>query len=466
MRISWRTACSLFAFPRSWLAKMPTKAPSKRPAPPILHRWVCLPLPVPGKNRLKFLGGISMRHPAGRLSAALHDRLESLQRKNSRLRTEMLEPYEFRSIKAAEVVPWLSLVTAGFAHLDIVRSYFERHWYSDPDRCVAGTFVAIERATGDFVGSVRVFMRSIAMQGGQEARMGGIGEVCTLRRAQHRGIGTKLLTMAIVYMETARFDVSVLHAISSAAHIYQRLGWCKIDAPMHTVALSVRTQINPSAITIAALDFELAAWESTWPALALVYQRFCSAQRLDGCHVRSADYWRHWIRNPAEGYAYDDEERRGRLVMRGWLAKNSGSGEVVGYAIVKEGETVTQAAEAVERSAGTVGNKSEDRIRTLNLLDYAAAPGSADENEALLLQLLATARAAFSCAATQGQPCCVNIPAPFAPRLCSKSPACTSELMQWMYRPISARGKALLHGGQGIAGIESARHAVQMLDQF
>ncbi len=189
-----------------------------------------------------------------RLSAALRCCLESLQRENSRLRTEILKRYDFRSITEAEVVPWLSLVTAGFAHLDIVRSYFERHWYSDPDRCVAGTFVAIERSTGDFVGSVRVFIRSIAIKGGQEVKMGGIGEVCTLRRAQHRGIGTKLLTMATGYMEAAGFDVSVLHAIFSAAHIYQRLGWYKIDAPMHTVTLSAKHQVDPTAFTIEALD--------------------------------------------------------------------------------------------------------------------------------------------------------------------------------------------------------------------
>ena len=139
-----------------------------------------------------------------------------------------LDPYfDFRALRhEGELDAWLDLVCEVFGDLNIPRSYFARHWSSDPPslRKLSGVLVAVERQSGNLVATVRVFRRTIRLAGGKQVTVGGLGEVSTLAAYRGRGICTRLLKMALAEMAHSGLKASSLHAASAASAIYRRLG--------------------------------------------------------------------------------------------------------------------------------------------------------------------------------------------------------------------------------------------------
>ncbi len=135
--------------------------------------------------------------------------------------------FEFRTLRhEGELEAWLDLVCEVFGDLDIPRSYFARHWSSDPPslRKLSGVLVAVERQSGNMVATVRVFRRTIRLASGKQVTVGGLGEVSTIAAYRGRGICTRLLKMALAEMARSGLKASSLHAASAASAIYRRLG--------------------------------------------------------------------------------------------------------------------------------------------------------------------------------------------------------------------------------------------------
>ena len=240
----------------------------------------------------------------------------------------------------------------------------------------AGIFVAVCVGTGRIVGSVRVFQRTVQAgdDGATQLAMGGLGEVGTLPAWRKKGIATHLLKMAIAYMQKKQLAVSGLHAASAAANIYRRLGWRAASMPMCTVPLGLKQSLSAFATAkstgfndhlkavLRASTKELRFDEATMQRLAPVYSNF--SKSMPGSMVRTREYWRAWITNPAEGFSVRgvpgaEEEVR---CIRGWEITDAQTGVTTAYVMVKAAKTTSQAVE---------GGGGDGTGRTLNVVDFA-----------------------------------------------------------------------------------------------
>jgi len=129
----------------------------------------------------------------------------------------MEENLEFRNLREDELSQWYDFVDSVF--LRTPREYFVRHWEKDPFKDLSGIFVCVSHK--QIVSSVRVYHRKIFISG-HIFQMGGIGEVSTSKDYRRRGLATKLLKMAISYMEEKHMPVS---ALGGDEKIYSELGW-------------------------------------------------------------------------------------------------------------------------------------------------------------------------------------------------------------------------------------------------
>eukprot|EP01043_Picozoa_sp_COSAG02_P010269 COSAG02_NODE_358_length_23882_cov_25.508683_9_plen_323_part_00 len=150
---------------------------------------------------------------------------------------ELDKHFDFRALRhEGELEAWLDLVCEVFADLKIPRSYFARHWSSDPPslRKLSGVLVAVERRSGRFVATVRIFRRTIRLADGKQVTVGGLGEVSTLDAYRSRGLCSRLLKMSLAEMAKMGLKASSLHAASAASAIYRRLGkWPVAVALVH-----------------------------------------------------------------------------------------------------------------------------------------------------------------------------------------------------------------------------------------
>ena len=197
--------------------------------------------------------------------------------------------FELRSLRSeAELDPWLDLVVEVFGPLAIPRQYFQRHWDSDTDasRQLAGILVAVERASGRMVATVRVFSRALRI-GGDTVPVGGIGEVSTLPAFRRRGLATALLKRAIRYMHAGAdppFACSTLHAASAAAAIYRRLGWADVATPLHRISVPALEAADARGVA----EFHFEADEAGGEGQAQGAQEAQEAQEADAA-------WQHLV---------------------------------------------------------------------------------------------------------------------------------------------------------------------------
>lgn len=138
-------------------------------------------------------------------------------------------------------------------------SYFERHWFSDPNRDLKGILVAVVRkcqpnqkedSSSDddivenvptstvlplhksphrelIVSSVRIYKRKIFV-GEKQINIAGIGEVCTRDEFRCRGLAKRLLRAAIDLSSSMNLCLSALHASPKFTKFYSSLGWVSV----------------------------------------------------------------------------------------------------------------------------------------------------------------------------------------------------------------------------------------------
>jgi hypothetical protein len=268
--------------------------------------------------------------------------------------TELEAHFEFRALShEGELEAWLDLVCEVFGDLNIPRSYFARHWSSDPPglRKLSGVLVAVERRSNKMVATVRIFRRTIRLAGGKQITVGGLGEVSTLTAYRGRGICTRLLKMSLAEMARSGIKASSLHAASQASAIYRRLGWQPVPMPTLTLPLQYGGGHSGGCAapvphyTVRELSWEQEGWPAVIARLAPLNASFMSA--LEGSFVRSEEYWATWIHAPAE--ALDSAGFPTKGVMRGWevlAEEEDGDGlTVVAYAIFKRAGSFSSGAE-------------------------------------------------------------------------------------------------------------------------
>ncbi|MCH4888504.1 GNAT family N-acetyltransferase [Acidaminobacter sp. JC074] len=189
---------------------------------------------------------------------------------------------EFRRLHNNELNQWFKLCHTAF---NVAETYFRRHFYSDPKRNTDGIFVAVDNK--ELVGTVRVFEREIYYHG-QPVKMGGVGEVCTLASHYRQGIAKTLLTMAIDYMTSNDFKVSVLG--SGADKLYEALGY-KSRERLYKL-LELKAKDNDYCFESIEHD--------DYSRLAKLYHKV--SVKLDGPMVRSLEYFQTWFKEESSNY--------------------------------------------------------------------------------------------------------------------------------------------------------------------
>ena len=380
--------------------------------------------------------------------------------------------FEFRSLThEGELEVWLDLVCEVFGDLNIPRSYFARHWTSDPPalRRLNMILVAVERGCGRMVATVRIFRRTIRVAGGKHTTVGGLGEVSTLPQFRGRGICTRLLRMSLSEMERSGIKASSLHAASAASAIYKRLGWHPV--PMPTLTLPLKFNVPGGGCTapvahyrVRELSWELEDWAGVTARLAPLNAMFMSP--LEGSFVRSDEYWATWIRSPAEALDPDGLPTPG--VLRGWevVAEEEEGETVIAYGIFKRAGSFSSGAE-VELAASNgepmtdadgVLLQAEAEVPTITLMDFASqAEAGSSASEGWLMHLAATAAMAYFALPPRvpgaAAMTCPSLLAPRASRpggggvtspqgewMCKHSAAIPTRLISW---EISDRSRAL-----------------------
>lgn len=215
--------------------------------------------------------------------------------------------------------------------------------------------------------------------------------MCTEPGWRRKGLASRLLKMALAYMQDSGMEVSALHAATEAQPLYSALGFRAVPLPFHRCTISESQDLHETGETVRPLAFrDDAAWADALRRLQPLQRRFC-----DGLHCaeRTEEYWRKWVRYPAEALDCCGNEADG--VMRGWemYGNFGGNPSLVAYIIVKASASFSSAYEASDDSRLS----SSEVPLTITLLDFASIepPGSLG-SEAVLFRLLATAKSSFS----------------------------------------------------------------------
>eukprot|EP00871_Galdieria_phlegrea_P006074 jgi/Galph1/954/GphlegSOOS_G5704.1 len=199
---------------------------------------------------------------------------------------------EIRSIQENELDDWFSFVTKAFGHKKNPpsRSYFERHFWSDPWRNIDGIFVAVE--DGEIVGTVRNFNRELYCQR-KKVKVCGIGEVCTHENYRGRGIATKLLEHSISYMTESKFALSLLHT-GTASKLYESLGWVAVGREYRSRRIrSPLYSTLPIDLTVEVCSGEI--FEGQWlESLRDIYNN-CSINYNGPVVRQDIQYWKQWV---------------------------------------------------------------------------------------------------------------------------------------------------------------------------
>ncbi|MCL2517919.1 MAG: GNAT family N-acetyltransferase [Oscillospiraceae bacterium] len=181
----------------------------------------------------------------------------------------------FRTIKPNEFDAWVQLCADGFGQPP---TEFHDHFVNDPYADYDGVFVACD---GDkMVSTVRVFRREIYLNG-QKVKMGGIGEVCTLKEYRKQGLSSELLRMSIDYMNNNDMPVSML--FTGVNGHYLKHGWFTVIRRVGDVALDV-PQISGGFRTPTPADTDV-----------LVKLYVSSNSNYNCMLVREKEYWNKWV---------------------------------------------------------------------------------------------------------------------------------------------------------------------------
>lgn len=204
----------------------------------------------------------------------------------------------YRHIEPSELESWAKLCEEGF---NGDWKYFVRHYVNDPYADPEGVFVADD--DGKLASSVRVFTREVYIRG-EKVKMGGIGEVTTLKEYRGQGISTVLLRKAVEYMESRGLNISFL--FTGTNHHYAHVGWFTVPRRYLHIALDG----SPSPLKLRR------ACDEDIPLLASLHQKF--APSFSGSVVRDEEYIRRWTGASSFVLAFDGDEPTASAI---WEAK-------------------------------------------------------------------------------------------------------------------------------------------------
>jgi len=199
--------------------------------------------------------------------------------------------YELRGLQESEIEAWSNFCASIFAYKanPPQASYFQRHYYNDPDR--QASLIRVAFYENQMVASVRVFCRKVSDGKGGSIAAGGIGEVCTDSNHRRRGLSKQLLQDAIEIMTKKGMKMSLLHAAPSFFPVYESAGYeCTLSE--WSVVPVDRSKLDASAEDSATI--RLASFPDDTEALMTLYQRL-SVSRFCGCIARSKEYWNTYL---------------------------------------------------------------------------------------------------------------------------------------------------------------------------
>lgn len=186
--------------------------------------------------------------------------------------------YELRSLRQDELEAWYAFCAKQFA--PVSADYFRAHFENDPDRSVENIFVALR--DGEIVSSVRLFTRSVYVNG-RNARVGGIGEVCTDPSARGNGLSTRLLTRAMDTADARGYELGMLYGVLQSH--YGRQGF--ENAPGSYKRVNVTA---PDAAAGQVRPFERADLDAVMGLHDLYSSQFDFAYRRT-----TREYWEKWV---------------------------------------------------------------------------------------------------------------------------------------------------------------------------
>ena len=203
--------------------------------------------------------------------------------------------YCMRGLADDEIEPWAQFCSSVFSYKanPPPSSYFERHFYNDPDR--NASFVRVMMHNGQIVSSCRIFHRQISLNG--HVLAGGIGEVCTVAQHRKRGLSKILLHNSIQIMMDRGMKLSLLHAAPAFFPVYEKSGGYECVTSRWSLVTVVRSNLNGIADPFTV---RLAQFPKDTAQLQKIHQQY-SERRFHGCILRSEAYWNSYISKELEG---------------------------------------------------------------------------------------------------------------------------------------------------------------------
>ncbi|CAJ1920270.1 unnamed protein product [Cylindrotheca closterium] len=210
--------------------------------------------------------------------------------------------YIIRGLNEDEIASWAQFCASIFAYKvnPPPASYFERHYYNDPNRGQA-SLIRVACYNGEIVASCRLFLKNIStggktiVGGATHLKGGGIGEVCTKETHRKRGLSKVLLQNVMEIMKERQLQVSLLHAAPSFFPVYEKAGnyQCTLSkwsvAPL-TKATSAKTTTNDDG----SFSIRNAAFPNDTDQLCKLHKAY-SEDTFAGCIVRSPEYWNDYL---------------------------------------------------------------------------------------------------------------------------------------------------------------------------
>mmetsp|Transcript_13308 Transcript_13308/g.15252 ORF Transcript_13308/g.15252 Transcript_13308/m.15252 type:complete len:326 (-) Transcript_13308:205-1182(-) len=229
-------------------------------------------------------------------------RLE-IKQESEQTTTKTLE-YEIRGLREDEIPTWANFCASVFAIKanPPPASYFERHYYNDPNRGDSSSIRVMIDTNGDIVSSCRIFSKNLSLgevdNNDEEKKLrtieaGGIGEVCTSPLHRRRGLSKILLQDALSIMrESTSCRVSLLHAAHTFLPVYRSRGY-ESTVSLWSLATIDKTNLFQHAKKYddaSNCKFRLAEFPHDTSRLQFLHQQY-SERRFIGCVVRSKEYW-------------------------------------------------------------------------------------------------------------------------------------------------------------------------------
>ena len=243
-----------------------------------------------------------------------------------------------------EIHKWSKFCESIFAYKlnPPLASYFERHYYNDPNGIKYGPSlirVAIDNDTQEIVASCRVFVRDIS-KGGEEQRnntnntntlrAGGIGEVCTSNQHRKRGLSKILLLDCIRIMKTTpqlNLQVSLLHAAPTFFPVYEKAGgYQNTTSEWSSVQVSYKSEDHHhdhDREQYKYYNIRVAQFPNDTKELQMLHEKY-SVQKFPGCIIRNEEYWNTYISKELDNSLYVLTYNN---VVVGWLSIRPRGGE-------------------------------------------------------------------------------------------------------------------------------------------